>query len=208
MAASADSNSTATSLEDRTEDLDTDTGHNPTRDTLAEGLLCLVRPTIDTLETQVSATLSAQVSSLFVALHPDAIISKLSLSAFTSTLSERIQLRDIYHFHLYSRDSRYVQSVHEIMLQSELKDQIVRLQTNLKTLQQQQSCPVDLDSYVVKLGNTKKRVTVVANILAAAQDRLNKVHQNCLKETARRRALLEPSPSTTPGPEEPARLPK
>jgi len=151
MAASADSNSTATSLEDRTEDLDTDTGHNPTRDTLAEGLLCLVRPTIDTLETQVSATLSAQ---------------------------------------------------------SELKDQIVRLQTNLKTLQQQQSCPVDLDSYVVKLGNTKKRVTVVANILAAAQDRLNKVHQNCLKETARRRALLEPSPSTTPGPEEPARLPK
>ena len=208
MAASADSNSTATSLEDRTEDLDTDTGHNPTRDTLAEGLLCLVRPTIDTLETQVSATLSAQVSSLFVALHPDAIISKLSLSAFTSTLSERIQLRDIYHFHLYSTDSRYVQSVHEIMLQSELKDQIVRLQTNLKTLQQQQSCPVDLDSYVVKLGNTKKRVTVVANILAAAQDRLNKVHQNCLKETARRRALLEPSPSTTPGPEEPARLPK
>ena len=209
MAASADSNSTATSLEDRTEDLDTDTGHNPTRDTLAEGLLCLVRPTIDTLETQVSATLSAQVSSLFVALHPEAIIvSRLSLSAFTSTLSERIQLRDIYHFHLYSRDSRYVQSVHEIMLQSELKDQIVRLQTNLKTLQQQQSCPVDLDSYVVKLGNTKKRVTVVANILAAAQDRLNKVHQNCLKETARRRALLEPSPSTTPGPEEPARLPK
>ena len=105
-------------------------------------------------------------------------------------------------------DIRYVQSVNKIMLQSELKDQIVRLQTNLKTLQQQQSCPVDLDSYVVKLGNTKKRVTVVANILAAAQDRLNKVHQNCLKETARRRALLEPSPSTTPGPEEPARLPK
>ena len=210
MAASADSNSTATSLEDRTEDLDTDTGHNPTRDTLAEGLLCLVRPTIDTLETQVSATLSAQVSSLFVALLciQTQLYLNCPLSAFTSTLSERIQLRDIYHFHLHRTDSRYVQSVHEIMLQSELKDQIVRLQTNLKTLQQQQSCPVDLDSYVVKLGNTKKRVTVVANILAAAQDRLNKVHQNCLKETARRRALLEPSPSTTPGPEEPARLPK
>ena len=100
MAASADSNSTATSLEDRTEDLDTDTGHNPTRDTLAEGLLCLVRPTIDTLETQVSATLSAQVSSLLIAFHPDAIISKLSMSvcfAFSSTLSERIQLHDNYN---------------------------------------------------------------------------------------------------------------
>ena len=107
MAASADSNSTATSLEDRTEDLDTDTGHNPTRDTLAEGLLCLVRPTIDTLETQVSATLSAQVSSLFVALLciQTQLYLNCPLSAFTSTLSERIQLRDIYHFHLYSTDS-------------------------------------------------------------------------------------------------------
>ena len=92
--------------------------------------------------------------------------------------------------------------------QSGLKDQIITLQSSLKSLQQQQSCPVDLDSYIVKLGNTRKRVTVVANILNAAQDRLNKVHQNCLKETARRRALLEPSPATTPGPEEPARLPK
>lgn len=89
-----------------------------------------------------------------------------------------------------------------------MKDQIVTLQSSLKSLQQQQSCPVDLDSYIVKLGNTRKRVTVVANILTAAQDRLNRVHQNCLKETARRRALLEPSPATTPGPEEPARLPK
>ena len=144
----ADSNSSTST--DRTEDLDT-TGDNPTRDTLAEGLLCLIRPTIDNLETQVSSTLSAQ---------------------------------------------------------SELKDQIVTLQKSLKSLQQQQSCPVDLDSYIVKLGNTKKRVTVVANILSAAQDRLNKVHQNCLTETARRRALLESSPATTPGPEEPARLPK
>lgn len=147
----ADSASTATSLEDRTEDLDTGAEENPTRDTLTEGLLCLVRPTIDSLEKQVSSTLTAQ---------------------------------------------------------SELKDQIVTLQSSLKSLQQQQSCPVDLDSYIVKLGNTRKRVTVVANILTAAQDRLNKVHQNCLKETARRRALLEPSPATTPGPEEPARLPK
>jgi septal ring factor EnvC (AmiA/AmiB activator) len=147
----ADSASTATSLEDRTEDLDAGAEENPTRDTLAEGLLCLIRPTIDSLETQVSSTLTAQ---------------------------------------------------------SELKDQIVTLQTSLKSLQQQHSCPVDLDSYIVKLSNTKKRVTVVANILSAAQDRLTKVHQNCLKETARRRALLEPSPTTTPGPEEPARLPK
>lgn len=148
--AGADSNSTATSLEDHTEDFDT--ADNPTRDTLAEGLLCLIKPTIDNLDTHVTATLTAQ---------------------------------------------------------SELKEQISSLQSSLRVLTTQQACPLDLDSYIVKLNNSKKRVTVVANILSAAQDRLNKVHQNCLKETARRRALLEPSPATTPqGPEEPARLPK
>ena len=47
---------------DRTEDLDTGIEENPTRDTLAEGLLCLVRPTIDSLEQQVSSTLTAQVT--------------------------------------------------------------------------------------------------------------------------------------------------
>ena len=112
MAASADSNSTATSLEDRTEDLDTDTGHNPTRDTLAEGLLCLVRPTIDTLETQVSATLSAQVSSfLFIKMQLYPNCQCPCLSAFTSTPSERIQLRDIYNFQFYNTEERYRQSV-------------------------------------------------------------------------------------------------
>ena len=43
--AGADSISTATSLEDHTEDFDS--ADNPTRDTLAEGLLCLIKPTID-----------------------------------------------------------------------------------------------------------------------------------------------------------------
>lgn len=60
----ADSNSTATSLEDRTEDLDT--CDNPTRDTLTEGLLCLIRPTIDSLDKQVSSTLVAQVYPQFL----------------------------------------------------------------------------------------------------------------------------------------------
>jgi len=145
----ADTNSTATSLEDRTEDLDS--GENPTRDTLAEGLLSLIRPTIDSLEGQVSLTLTAQ---------------------------------------------------------AELKDQICSLQSSLRNLQQQQQCPVDLESYISKLATTRKRVSLVANILSGAQERLNKVHASCLRETARRRALLEPSPATTPGPEEPARLPK
>lgn len=144
-ATGADSNSTATSLDDKTEDFEA----NPTRDTITEGLMCLIKPTIDSLDKHVASTLRAQ---------------------------------------------------------SELKSQIAALQTELRTLSGNQACPVDLESHITKLNNSKKRVTVVANILATAQDRLNKVHHNCLKETAKRRALLEPSPASTP--EAPARLPQ
>lgn len=145
--AGADSNSTATSLDDKTEEFEA----NPIRDTIAEGLMCMIKPTIDTLDKNVSNTLSAQ---------------------------------------------------------SELKSQISQLLTELRTLSSQQTCPVDLESYITKLNNSKKRVTVVANILSVAQDRLNKIHQNILKETAKRRALLEQSPASTPTTSEaPARLP-
>ena len=96
-----------------------------------------------------------------------------------------------------------------LLAQAELKAQISLLQADLRLLSSAQSCPLNLDPYIAKLGNSKKRVTVVANILSVAQDRLNRVHQNCLKETAKRRALLESSPASTPsGPEAPARLPQ
>ena len=38
-----------------------------------------------------------------------------------------------------------------------------------------------METYINKLNNSKKRVTVVANILATAQDRLNRVHQVNIK---------------------------
>ena len=53
----------------------------------------------------------------------------------------------------------------------------MRLQADLRNLSSNQSCPLNLENYISKLGNSKKRVTVVANILATAQDRLNRVHQ-------------------------------
>merc|ERR550517_1840750 len=91
----------------------------------------------------------------------------------------------------------------------QVNSQISLLQADLRSLSSNQGCPLNLESYISKLANSKKRVTVVANILATAQDRLNRVHQACLRETAKRRALLEPSPATTPsGPEAPARLPQ
>ena len=77
--------------------------------------------------------------------------------------------------------------------QLELQEQISRLESQLATINSEQQCPVDLEAYVNKLNTAKKRVVVVNNILQGAQDRLNKIHQNCLKETAKRRTLLEPS---------------
>ena len=42
-------------------------------------------------------------------------------------------------------------------------------------ISEEESCPVDLEAYITKLNNSKKRVVVVQNILSATQDRLNKV---------------------------------
>jgi hypothetical protein len=48
----ADTASTTTSIDDKTEDF----CENPTRDILAEGLMCLLKPTIDQLDERVRAT--------------------------------------------------------------------------------------------------------------------------------------------------------
>jgi len=142
-----DSNSTATSLEDHSQDFE----DNPTRDTITEGLLNVLKPSVEALDTQVEKTREAQV---------------------------------------------------------ELRDQIDVLAAELKKISEQQASPIDLEAYITKLGNSKKRVLVVQNVLASAQDRLNKVHQSCLRETNRRRTQLESSPNTSPQSEHPATLPK
>ena len=48
----ADENSTCTSADDGTEDF----GDNPTRDTLTEGLISLLKPTVDNLENSIKHT--------------------------------------------------------------------------------------------------------------------------------------------------------
>ena len=84
--------------------------------------------------------------------------------------------------------------------QAELRDNIELLSRDLEAIRAAQDDPslrnLDLESAINKLNESKKRVVVVANLLKGAQDRLNKVHQNCLKETAKRRTLLEPGPAT------------
>ena len=53
--------------------------------------------------------------------------------------------------------------------QKELKDQISGLEDQLRIIEEEQGCPVDLESYINKLNSAKKRIIVVNNILQSAQ---------------------------------------
>ena len=110
-------------------------GH-PTRDTLAEGLIGLLTPSIEHLDHGISNARDAQV---------------------------------------------------------DLKGQLAQLENQLQAINSELDKSVDLEPYVIKLLESKKKVVVINSMLQDAQDRLNRVHQNCLKETAKRRTLLEPS---------------
>jgi SNARE-associated protein Snapin len=61
--------------------------------------------------------------------------------------------------------------VHRIS-QVELRQQIDGLADEIKKISDEQQCPLDLESYVKKLLNAKRRVTVVSNILQVAQVKL------------------------------------
>lgn len=83
-----------------------------------------------------------------------------------------------------------------------MKQCIESLSEELKKVQETQQTTIDLDVYVKKLINAKQRVTVIANILQNAQERLNKVHMSIDKEIVRRKVILnnvieESTPSTS-----------
>ena len=53
--------------------------------------------------------------------------------------------------------------------QKELKDQIAGLEDQFRLIEDEQTCPVDLESYINKLNSAKKRIIVVNNVLQGAQ---------------------------------------
>ncbi|KAG8228604.1 hypothetical protein J437_LFUL009309 [Ladona fulva] len=139
VAMELDTESTNTSLDDKTEDY----GENPTRDTLAEGFICLLKPTIDQLDERVKAT--------------------------------RIS-------------------------QAELRQQIDNVADELRKIAEYHHSSLDLEAYVQKLLNAKRRVTVVTNILQNAQDRLNKVQLQLEKDAQKRRTAVEQAPNNKAAP--------
>ncbi|XP_078063537.1 SNARE-associated protein Snapin, partial [Mustelus asterias] len=63
--------------------------------------------------------------------------------------------------------------------------------SELCRINEDQKMSLDLDPYVKKLLNARRRVVLVNNILQNAQERLRRLNHNVAKETARRKALLE-----------------
>ena len=91
-------------------------GFNPTRDNLTDGLVGLLRPSLEALDKGVCNTRDAQ---------------------------------------------------------NELKDRINSLEQQLLAIEAEQSCPVDLETYINKLNSSKKRILVVNTILQGAQVKHN-----------------------------------
>ncbi|KAL3871232.1 hypothetical protein ACJMK2_039240 [Sinanodonta woodiana] len=76
--------------------------------------------------------------------------------------------------------------------QVELRSQIDSLADDLKRISESQAVPIDLEPYVKKLNNSRRRVMLINNILQNVQERLNKLYTNVSKETARRKSMLDP----------------
>ncbi|KAM4549810.1 SNARE-associated protein Snapin [Fundulus diaphanus] len=90
----------------------------------------------------------------------------------------------------------HVHSVRES--QVELREHIDNLATELYRINEHQKVVLDLDPYVKKLLNARRRVVLVNNILQNAQERLRRLNHNVAKETARRKTMLEASGVFTP----------
>ncbi|XP_060125634.1 SNARE-associated protein Snapin [Zootoca vivipara] len=75
--------------------------------------------------------------------------------------------------------------------QVELREHIDSLATELCRINEDQKVALDLDPYVKKLLNARRRVVLVNNILQNAQERLRRLSHGIAKETARRKAMLE-----------------
>ncbi|CAJ0950589.1 unnamed protein product [Ranitomeya imitator] len=75
--------------------------------------------------------------------------------------------------------------------QVDLREHIDSLASELCRINEDQKVALDLDPYVKKLLNARRRVVLVNNILQNAQERLRRLNHSVAKETARRRAMLD-----------------
>ncbi|XP_003729238.2 SNARE-associated protein Snapin [Strongylocentrotus purpuratus] len=74
--------------------------------------------------------------------------------------------------------------------QVELRQRIEELDDALRELCKEKSAPIDLDLYVKKLANCKRRIATVNNIVQNAQDRVMKLDDKVNTTTRKRYRLM------------------
>ena len=74
--------------------------------------------------------------------------------------------------------------------QSELQLQLEALQKQMNAVQQQTQCPLQLDQYIKKLQNAKRRVVIVNNILQTTQVRDALIALPCDSNTTKHNVYL------------------
>lgn len=77
--------------------------------------------------------------------------------------------------------------------QLNLREHIDKLTADLQKLMEEQKPPIDLDVYVKKLINCRRKVVVVNSVLNNAHERLNKLQQNIIRETNKKKSTLDAS---------------
>ncbi|OZC08660.1 hypothetical protein X798_04341 [Onchocerca flexuosa] len=66
----------------------------------------------------------------------------------------------------------------------------------LKEISDEQQAPYDLDLYVRKLDDSKKRVTAIGNVLQNVHDRLSRLQRNIARQAyQQKQRIIQPVPS-------------
>jgi hypothetical protein len=78
--------------------------------------------------------------------------------------------------------------------QAELRSQIEYLSAELTVISQNQQSPIDLESYIKKLLDARKRITIVNSILQNAQVRFQVIRPIIIKEVLNTKFILLGSP--------------
>lgn len=67
---------------------------------------------------------------------------------------------------------------------------------DLKEILEEQQAPYDLDLYVRKLDDSKKRVTAIGNVLQNVHDRLSRLQRNIARQAyQQKQRIIQPVPS-------------
>lgn len=78
--------------------------------------------------------------------------------------------------------------------QAELRSQIENLSAELTVISQNQQSPIDLESYIKKLLDARKRITIVNSILQNAQVRFQVIRPIIIKKVLNTKFILLGSP--------------